>query len=102
MVDSRHPATVVASSAPTLELNNGKELARFELTHDIHRLGRDASWADLFVEGDSWGVLSRRQAILKREGNQYHIFDGDGQTPSSNGIFVNSDLAPISLSPIRQ
>ncbi|MEO1351399.1 MAG: ATP-binding cassette domain-containing protein [Cyanobacteria bacterium J06635_15] len=88
MVDSLHPATVFASSVPTLELNNGKELIRFELTRDIHRLGRDSSWADLFVDGESWSVLSRRQAILKREGDRYHIFDGDGQTVSSNGIFV--------------
>lgn len=88
MMNSLDPATVLASSEATLELSNGKEILRFELTHDFHRLGRDSSWADLLVDGESWSVLSRRQALLKREGNNYHIFDGDGQTASSNGIFV--------------
>jgi len=89
MVNPAHPATIFASSAPTLELNNGQEIIRFELTRDVHRLGRDASWADLLVEGDHWGVLSRKQAIFKREGHQYYIFDGDGQSNSSNGIFID-------------
>ena len=89
MIDPLNPVTVVASSAPTLELNNGREIVRFELTRDTHRLGRDVNWADLLVDGDRWGVLSRKQAILKREGNQYHIYDGDSQTASSNGIFIN-------------
>ena len=89
MIDPLNPVTVVASSAPTLELSNGRETVRFELTRDTHRLGRDLDWADLLIDGDRWGVLSRKQAILKREGNQYHIYDGDGQNASSNGIFVN-------------
>ena len=89
MTQPSQQTTIITSSASTLELDNGKETFRFELTNDVHSLGRDPDWADLCLNAEGWGVLSRRQAILKREGSQYRIFDGDGTSGSSNGIFVN-------------
>ncbi|MGC1524644.1 MAG: ATP-binding cassette domain-containing protein [Phormidesmis sp.] len=88
MVDRFQQLTVVAAT-PTLELNNAGEIVRFELFEELHRLGRDADWSNLNVGITSWSVISRRQAILKREGEGYRIFDGDGQTASRNGMFVD-------------
>jgi ABC-type multidrug transport system ATPase subunit/ABC-type multidrug transport system permease subunit len=88
MTGSFHQATVVAPQ-PTLELNNRGQILKFELYRDRHRLGRDLGWSDLTVTDSGWAVLSRRQAILQREGNDYRIFDGDGEHPSRNGMFVN-------------
>ena len=88
MANQFQQVTVVAAT-PTLELDNAGEVVRFELFEDTHRLGRDASWSDLSRGLIDWNGLSRRQAVLKREGNQYRIFDGDGQKPSRNGLFVN-------------
>ena len=88
MTQPSQQTTIIASSASTLELNNGKEAFRFELSGEVHRLGRDPDWADLCLGGEGWGVMSRRQAVLRKEGSQYRIFDGDGSSSSSNGIFV--------------
>ncbi len=79
----------VVDSAPTLELNNAGEKICFELFKDSHHLGRDIDWADLIEDLLDWSVLSRRQAVLKREVNGYRIFDGDGRSPSRNGMFVD-------------
>ena len=88
MTGTFQQATVVAPQ-PTLELNNRGQILQFELYRDLHHLGRDPDWADLMVTPGGWTVVSRRQALLKREGADYRIFDGDGQHPSRNGIFVN-------------
>ncbi|MGB7250627.1 MAG: ATP-binding cassette domain-containing protein [Phormidesmis sp.] len=87
MTDQFQQLTVVAA-APTLELNNAGKIVRFELFADEHRLGRDSQWSDLSKGLLDWSVLSRRQAVLKREGNGYRIYDGDGHTASRNGMFV--------------
>lgn len=79
----------VVTSAPTLELNNAGQTIRFELFEDIHRLGRDPAWSDLNTGLANWSIISRRQATLKREGDDYRIFDGDQQTASRNGMFVD-------------
>lgn len=81
-------ATVVAPQ-PTLELTHQGQILTFELYRDLHRLGRDPEWSDLKVIYPGWIMMSRRQAIFRREGNNYRIFDGDGKQPSRNGIFVN-------------
>ncbi|MEM9092339.1 MAG: ATP-binding cassette domain-containing protein [Cyanobacteria bacterium P01_F01_bin.53] len=88
MADRFQQLTVVAAT-PTLELNNSGQIARFELFEDVHCLGRDADWSDLSAGITGWSVISRRQAVLRREGDGYRIFDGDGQTASRNGMFVD-------------
>lgn len=88
MTNQFQQATVV-TSVPTLKLDNAGQIIRFELFEDIHRLGRDAGWSDLNTGLADWSIISRRQAILRREGDDYRIFDGDGRTASRNGLFVN-------------
>lgn len=39
-----------------------------------------------------WELVSRQQAVLRQVGKDYYIYDGDGQTPSSNRLFINNRL----------
>lgn len=77
----------VLSLNPYLELNNQGQSLQLELTQDAHILGRDRQRADRLVP-DSWTVVSGCHALLRRVGAEYQIFDGDGQRPSTNGIFI--------------
>jgi ABC transport system ATP-binding/permease protein len=79
-------------SSPYIELRiQGEKPIRFNLGQNLHKLGRKPQWADLIIpETKNWGIVSGRQAILQREGENYRIFDGDDdQKPSTNGIFIN-------------
>jgi S1-C subfamily serine protease len=84
------PATIVGTQ-PFVELKNqdGK-VKRFYLHRDRHYLGRDRGWADLYILENGWEVISRRHAVLEREGDDYRIYDGDRQNPSTNGILINN------------
>lgn len=79
----------VLNPQPFLQLESQGQTIRLYLSAQEHRLGRDQDWADLEVLDHGWAVLSRRQAILRKEGDSYRIFDGDGNAPSRNGLFVN-------------
>ncbi|NJO40873.1 MAG: ATP-binding cassette domain-containing protein [Cyanobacteria bacterium RU_5_0] len=78
----------VISQNPFLELNNQGQVIRIDLTKDVHLLGRDRQRADLSVP-DNWMVISGCHATLRRTGADYKIFDGDGQRPSTNGLFLD-------------
>ncbi|MGB3759152.1 MAG: FHA domain-containing protein, partial [Rivularia sp. (in: cyanobacteria)] len=80
----------LVSPQPYLELNNQGQILRLYLKEDEHRLGRGLEWADLGVPV-GWEVVSRKQAVLKKEGSVYRLFDGDGTKPSRNGILVNGN-----------
>ncbi|WP_421654554.1 trypsin-like peptidase domain-containing protein [Leptothermofonsia sp. ETS-13] len=84
------PATVIGLQ-PFVELKNqdGK-VKRFYLHRDRHYLGRDRGWADLYILEGGWEVISRRHAVFEREGDDYRIYDGDRQNPSTNGILINN------------
>ncbi|WP_254568088.1 ATP-binding cassette domain-containing protein [Oscillatoria sp. HE19RPO] len=74
---------------PYLELNNHGKVMRLELTDSRHVFGRDrASGADLLVPPD-WQIIGRAHAVLSKVGSEYHIYDGDGQHPSTNGLFID-------------
>ncbi len=94
MTGSYEQATLV-SPQPFLELNNQGQTLRLYLKEDEHRLGRGHGWADLEVP-TGWDVFSRRQAILRKEGEDYRIYDGDGSNPSRNGIFINQTRIHLS------
>jgi ABC transport system ATP-binding/permease protein len=81
--------TAVKLTQPYLELNNQGQTLRFYLQEGRYQLGRDRAWSNLEIPERDWGVLSRKQAVLIREGDNYRIYDGDGNTPSRNGIFNN-------------
>ncbi len=74
-----------------MEMEYKGQIKRFQLGRDEHRLGRDPVWSDLDVFA-TWEVISRRHAILKQEGDDYRIFDGDRTNPSRNGLWVTNDF----------
>ncbi|MGL5064019.1 MAG: FHA domain-containing protein [Microcoleus sp.] len=82
------------SDRPYLVLNYQGKSIQFELQHQQHILGRDRARADVILP-EEWRVVSGVHAILRQVGDNYWIFDGDGQKPSTNGLFV--DRARITL-----
>jgi ABC transport system ATP-binding/permease protein len=84
-------AKTMVFSNPYLQINNRGEILNFELNRSQHILGRDPSLADLLVP-DSWQLISRIQATLRQDGENYYIFDGDGKTPSSNRLYLDRVL----------
>ena len=87
MINNEMPATVVGSR-PYLVLNKQGKNVQLELTKKEHILGRDRTYSDLVVPND-WHIMSRGHAVLRKMGNDYHIYDGDGQKPSTNGLFLD-------------
>jgi hypothetical protein len=88
---ARHSPTGLPKSNHSqawLELEGMGETKKVPLYKDTHRIGRDPAWSDIEMPG-SWEVLSRHHALLKREGNNYRIFDGDGRVPSRNGLLID-------------
>lgn len=84
-------AKTIAFSHPFLQIDNQGQIVNFELTKPHYILGRDPSIADISVP-DSWQIISRRQATFRQDGEDYYVFDGDGQTPSSNRLYINQTL----------
>ncbi|MBW4519620.1 MAG: ATP-binding cassette domain-containing protein [Scytolyngbya sp. HA4215-MV1] len=80
--------TTVLSSQPYLELYNQGEIVQLKLTGEQHQLGRDPHRADLVIPSD-WQIVSGCHALLRRVGEDYCIYDGDGNKPSTNGLFLN-------------
>ncbi len=93
MTGQTHKKTNLIAS-PYLEIDYQGEVVRLELTKTEHVLGRDPQKADLLVPQD-WEKLSRCQAILRQEGDDYRIYDGDGIKPSSRGLFVLPAETPV-------
>ena len=81
--------TIIGQTEPFIELNNQGKILRFQLQETEYRLGRDRTWSDLEIPQKEWEVLSRQQAILLREGENYRIYDGDREKVSRNGLFIN-------------
>lgn len=82
----------VLSSNPYIILNNqGEILPSFNLSRPYHTLGRDPQQTDLVVP-PSWTVMSRFQACFRQVGNNYYIYDGDGNKASANKLFINNTI----------
>lgn len=79
---------------PYLEIDHQGQVLRLELARAQHVLGRDPQRADLLVPQE-WENLSRCQAILRQEGDDYRIYDGDGSKPSSRGLFLVATDAAV-------
>lgn len=80
------------SDRPYLVLNSQSQVLQFELKQQQHVLGRDRdrTRADLIVpDTEPWRVVSTVHAVLRQIGDNYWIYDGDGQKPSTNGLFVD-------------
>jgi ABC transport system ATP-binding/permease protein len=80
-----------SANSPFLQINNQGQVFKLALTQNRHILGRDPNIADLAVP-ENWQIFSRRQAVITKEGQDYYIFDGDGQNPSSNRLYVDRSL----------
>ena len=80
---------LMSSAFPYLEITTHHQILRFSLEDESCCFGRERSWSDLTVPDTGWEVLSRRQAVLVREGEGYRIYDGDCEHISRNGIFLN-------------
>jgi ABC transport system ATP-binding/permease protein len=78
----------VSIANPFLQVDNQGKIVILELSLPQHTLGRDQQMVDLAVP-ETWQVISRRQATLRQDGEDYWIFDGDGKTPSSNGLYID-------------
>jgi ABC-type multidrug transport system ATPase subunit len=88
-MNNQIPTTVVGSR-PYLILDNQGKTIRFELTKAMHILGRPGGEADLVVpDPQQWKILSREHAVLRQVGNDYHIYDGYKNKPSTNGLFLD-------------
>ncbi len=74
-----------------LELEYKGQIQSFQLHKDEHRLGRDPAWSDFDIP-TSWELISRHHAILRKEGENYRIYDGDGTVPSRNGLWIDNDI----------
>ena len=79
----------VVNTQPYIEIDNQGQILRLYLSKDVHHLGRDPNWSDINIPEKGWTILSRKQAIIYREGKDYRIYDGDRLTKSRNGIFIN-------------
>ncbi len=82
------PEQKTVLTQPFLELTNQGHAIQLFLTQEQHFLGRDPYRSDLLVPAD-WQIISGCHALLRREGEDYCIYDGDGQKPSTNGLFIN-------------
>ncbi len=79
---------------PYIELNNQGEIEKFYLTKESYRLGRDPNWSTIPIP-KSWTVMSRKQATITKEGNEYRIQEYFGTEKTSeklggNGIFIDN------------
>lgn len=81
--------TTVLGGRPYLILNHQGETIQLELTKPMHILGRPGGQADLVVPNpEKWTILSREHAVLRQEGDDYRIYDGYNNKPSTNGLFL--------------
>jgi len=76
------------SDRPYLVLTSQDQILQLELKQSQHVLGRDRTRADLVLP-EPWRAVSGVHAVLRQIGNNYWIYDGDGQRPSTNGLFVD-------------
>ncbi|WP_341524969.1 ATP-binding cassette domain-containing protein [Nostoc sp. UHCC 0302] len=81
----------ILSTNPYLQLNNQGQTLYLKLGKPQHIMGRDPHIADLVIPQE-WEVVSRCQAVLSRDGEDYRIYDGDGKKPSSNKLYINHSL----------
>lgn len=82
-----------------LTINNQGKTIKFTLDKDLHMLGRDRAGVDLLVPS-SWSCISPLQAILSRSGDDYYIFNGDGNDATSNRIYLNRSTIPATGQPL--
>ncbi|GAB4205380.1 MAG: hypothetical protein Fur006_61410 [Coleofasciculaceae cyanobacterium] len=95
VVTGKFRAETVMSTAPYIELKNQQsQVCRLSLQKERYQIGRDQDWSNIDIPDLGWEVISRHQAILKKESQTYRIFDGDDKKNSTNGIYINNNRIP--------
>lgn len=87
-------STTTISAKPYLQLEYKGKVIYFELNEQKHILGRDRTLADLVVPED-WQLVGRCQAVLRKHKEDYRIYDGNGNKPSTNGLYINHNRITI-------
>ncbi|OKH51328.1 maltooligosyl trehalose synthase [Calothrix sp. HK-06] len=79
---------------PKIEVNYQLQSLTFELDSNCHYLGRERRQDSngTFKVPDDWTIFSRYQACFRKIGDNYYIYDGDGEINSKNGLFINEQL----------
>jgi ABC transport system ATP-binding/permease protein len=87
-------ARTIIDATPRIEMHWQGSLLSFDLSEYEHDLGREPSQpAPIGLRVPiEWELVSRHQAVLRKVGNDYYIYDGDGQNASSNRLFINNRL----------
>jgi ABC transport system ATP-binding/permease protein len=87
---SEETVLINVETEPYIELDNQGQKKVLRLSHELNYLGRDPSWANMPTP-IAWNIVSRKQAIIEKQGNHFRLYDGDrhAQKPSGNGIFLN-------------
>jgi len=94
ILEGRHWTEIETMMSPGLPygclwvLEEGKESWRLMLDHSDMRIGRALECGPLMLE-ESYYLVSREHARIRREGSQVVIHDGCGQGPSTNKTYVN-------------
>jgi ABC transport system ATP-binding/permease protein len=85
--------TIIGNS-PQIQLDWQGKTISFNLNQPEHFMGRRLKQPPPvgLVVPVEWELISRHQAIFRQVGNDYYIYDGDGNTPSSNRLFINNHL----------
>ncbi len=93
MTNQPRTETVIATS-PRIEVKNQGQILAFNLTAADHILGRDPhrSPPEGLIVPEDWFVVSRCQACFRKKNKEYIIYDGDGENPSTNRLFINNKL----------
>jgi ABC transport system ATP-binding/permease protein len=93
MTNQPRTETVIATS-PRIEVKNQGQILSFNLTAADHILGRDPhrSPPEGLIVPEDWFVVSRCQACFRKKDKEYIIYDGDGENPSTNRLFINNKL----------
>jgi ABC transport system ATP-binding/permease protein len=87
------PKTVF-NTIPRLEMYWQGNVVAFDLSESEHALGREPPQPPPIglIVPIEWELVSRHQATLRKVDRGYYIYDGDGQNPSSNRLFINNRL----------
>jgi ABC transport system ATP-binding/permease protein len=87
---SEETVLITVETEPYIELDNQGEKKVLRLRHEHNYLGRDPNWANMPTPMH-WNIISRKQAMIEKEGNNFRLYDGDRQEqkPSGNGVFLN-------------
>jgi ABC-type multidrug transport system ATPase subunit len=90
MTERSIPSTILSKNTQIILDKQGERLSR-DLIARFHKLGRDPEQVDLVVP-EEWTVVSRCQACFRKVDNDYYIYDGDGNHPSTNRLFINNTI----------